>query len=154
VTIAYMQGLCALAAFVLLALAILIRRRRLTHDDIGPLFSTFMAASTLPVALHLSSFALLMRRDATETGFLDPYALYISGAGLILLVSSCITIWQLFAVRIGRATVSAVRADTVARMLHRQIQSQMCWTRRRRWGEDNPCSAMRGQEKTQAERSS
>jgi hypothetical protein len=110
-TIAYIQGLCAFVAFVLLALVILIRRKRLTHEDIGPLFSTFMAASTLPVAVHLSSFALLTQHQSADTGFLDPYALYISGAGLILLVSSCITIWQLFSVRIRRDAVSAIQVE-------------------------------------------
>lgn len=107
-TILYAQGVCAFAAFVSLALVILIRRRRLAHEDIGPLFSTFMAASTLPVALHLCSFVLPMPRGPGTIVFPDLYALYISAAGLILLVSSGVTICQLFAARIRRESVDGV----------------------------------------------
>lgn len=104
--ILYIQGLCAFTAFLLLALTILARRKRLTHEDIGPLFSTFMAASTLPVAIHLCSFVLPMPRDPGALVFPDLYALYISAAGLILLVSSCVTICQLFAAQIRRQVVA------------------------------------------------
>lgn len=109
--ILYIQGLCAFTTFLFLALAILARRRKLTHEDIGPLFSTFMAASTVPVAIHLCSFVLPMPRDPGALTFPDLYALYISAAGLILLVSSCVTICQLFATRIRRQAVTDGQAD-------------------------------------------
>jgi hypothetical protein len=106
-----LQGLCASTAFVLLALVILIRRKRLTHEDIGPLFSTFMAAGTLPIALHLCSFVLPTRHASGDLVFPDQYALYISAAGLILLVSSCVTICQLFAIRIRRESRRALETE-------------------------------------------
>lgn len=106
-----LQGLCAFAAFASLALAILIRRRRLTHEDIGPLFSTFMAASTLPVALHLCSFVLPVQRERGDIVVPDQYAFYIAAAGLILLVSSGVTICQLFAVRMQRDAVLSAHED-------------------------------------------
>lgn len=101
-TISGMQALCAFAAFMLLALRILIKRRRLSLDDIGPLFSTFMAAGTLPVALHLCSFVLPVPRTPGSMALPEAYPLYIGAAGLILLVTSSITICQLFAGRMHR----------------------------------------------------
>lgn len=106
-----LQGLCAFAAFASLALAILIRRRRLTHEDIGPLFSALMAASTLPVAVHLCSFVLPGQRERGDIVVPDQYAFYIAAAGLILLVSSCVTICQLFAGRMQRDSMPSAYED-------------------------------------------
>jgi hypothetical protein len=96
------QGICAFAAAVPLALVILIRRRKLTLEDIGALFVTFVAAGSLPVALRLSSLALPIPRDQSIVAFLEQHALYISAAGFVVVLISVMTICQFFAAQLRR----------------------------------------------------
>jgi hypothetical protein len=110
------QGVCAFTAVLLLTMVILVRRRSLTLDDIGPLFSTFMAAGSIPVALHLCSFILPIPLASTAIAFPEQYTLYIAAAGFILLVSSALTICQLFAAQLrrGRANSASFQAEVSA----------------------------------------
>lgn len=108
------QGLCALTAVALLTSVILIRHRKLSLENIGPLFSTFMAAASLPVAVHLCSFVLPISRGSAAIVFPDQYALYVSAAGFILLISSGLTICQLFAAQVRRGRMSASQPEISA----------------------------------------
>lgn len=108
------QGLCALTAVALLTLVILIRQRKLSLENIGPLFSTFMAAASLPVAVHLCSFVLPISRGSAAIVFPDQYALYISAAGFILLISSGLTICQLFTAQARRVRMTASAVEMSA----------------------------------------
>jgi hypothetical protein len=110
--ILHWQGLCAFTTVLLMTSIILFRRRKLIHEDIGSLFSTFMAASSVPVAIHLCSFALPMAQGTGAIVFPDLYALYVSAAGFVFLLSSGVTICHHFAAQWQRREVTASRVQT------------------------------------------
>lgn len=94
-SIGQVQALCAFLAATSLVLTIAVRQRRIGHEDVGRIFVAFGAGGSIPIAIFLCSYGFYPDPPNVVTK-LRHYELYVSAAGLTLLLTGTIALGTLF----------------------------------------------------------